>query len=104
MARRSSLPGEGLLRCASSSCPNRRKSDMQVEGKSVVVTGGGNGIGRALALRFASLGVRGVTIGDLDGEWAHQAAAKIEKAGVPALGMACDVGDQAAVETLVDTA
>ena len=77
---------------------------MQVEGKSVVVTGGGNGIGRALALRFAELGVRGVTIGDLDGEWAHQAAAKVEEAGVPALGVACDVGDQAAVETLVDAA
>lgn len=77
---------------------------MQVEGKSVVVTGGGNGIGRALALRFAQLGVRGVTIADLDGAWAQQAAARVEQAGVPALGVACDVGDEAAIGALVDAA
>lgn len=77
---------------------------MQIAGKSVVVTGGGNGIGRALALRFAELGVRGVTIADLDEGWAHQAAAKIRRTGVPALGVACDVGDQQAVESLVDAA
>src|SRR5689334_16911836 len=77
---------------------------MQVEGTSVVVTGGGNGIGRALALRFAELGVRGVTIADLNGEWARQAAAKIEQAGVPAVGVACDVGDETAIESLVDAA
>jgi NAD(P)-dependent dehydrogenase (short-subunit alcohol dehydrogenase family) len=77
---------------------------VNVEGKSVVVTGGGNGIGRALALRFAQLGVRGVTIADLDAAWALQAAARVEQAGVPALGVACDVGDEAAIEALVDAA
>jgi NAD(P)-dependent dehydrogenase (short-subunit alcohol dehydrogenase family) len=77
---------------------------VDVKGKSVVVTGGGNGIGRALALRFGELGVRGVTIADLNGEWARQAAAKVEQAGVPAVGVACDVGDPVAIDALVDAA
>ena len=77
---------------------------MLIEGKSVVITGGGNGIGRALALRFAELGVRAVTVADLDGDWAGRAAAKIEQSGVPALGVACDVGDPTAIETMVDAA
>jgi len=77
---------------------------MELRGRSVVVTGGGNGIGRALALRFAELGARGVTIADLNEEWAVRAAAQVEQAGVPALAVAGDVGDPAAVDRLVDAA
>lgn len=77
---------------------------MQLHGRSVVVTGGGNGIGRALALRFAALGARGVTIADIDERWAQQAAIRVEEAGTSAIGIACDVGDPAAIDRLVDAA
>jgi NAD(P)-dependent dehydrogenase (short-subunit alcohol dehydrogenase family) len=77
---------------------------VQLQGKSVVVTGGGNGIGRSLALRFAQFGVRGVTIADLNEDWAKLTARRLQEAGVPALGVSCDVGDVDAIEALVDAA
>jgi NAD(P)-dependent dehydrogenase (short-subunit alcohol dehydrogenase family) len=77
---------------------------VQIQGKSVVVTGGGNGIGRALALRFAALGARGVTVADLNADWARQTAAHIEELGVAALGLSADVGDPDQIDALVDAA
>jgi NAD(P)-dependent dehydrogenase (short-subunit alcohol dehydrogenase family) len=77
---------------------------VEIAGRSVVVTGGGNGIGRALALRFAARGARAVTIADIDLDWARQAAGRVEELGVPALAVACDVGDPAAIDELVDAA
>jgi NAD(P)-dependent dehydrogenase (short-subunit alcohol dehydrogenase family) len=77
---------------------------MDLEGTSVVVTGGGNGIGLALAERFAAAGVRGIVIADINSDWATAAAARIADRGVPAIGVACDVGDPAAIDRLADTA
>jgi uncharacterized protein YciU (UPF0263 family) len=72
---------------------------MKVAGKTVVVTGGASGIGRALAERFAAEGARGVVVADIDAEWAHKAAT-----GIGGLGVGCDVGDPDAIESLVRTA
>src|SRR4051794_23051281 len=47
---------------------------MEVAGKHIVVTGGGNGIGRALCRRFAGDGARAVVVADLDGDGAKAVA------------------------------
>ncbi|MDH2427293.1 SDR family NAD(P)-dependent oxidoreductase [Sphaerisporangium sp. TRM90804] len=59
---------------------------MELEGKHVVVTGGGGGIGRALAVRFARQAASVVVV-DRDGEAAREAAA--EAGG---LAITADVG------------
>lgn len=51
-----------------------RSMDLELKGKSVVVTGGASNIGRAISLAFVAEGAH-VTIGDLDVEQANKVAA-----------------------------
>jgi NAD(P)-dependent dehydrogenase (short-subunit alcohol dehydrogenase family) len=50
---------------------------MNIRNKVVIVTGGGNGIGRALCRRFAADGARGVVVADLDAKAAANVAEEI---------------------------
>jgi NAD(P)-dependent dehydrogenase (short-subunit alcohol dehydrogenase family) len=68
---------------------------MELDGKHVVVTGAGSGIGRACAVRFAAEGAR-VVVSDLDGERARAVAAEIGAVAIPA-----DVGREAEILALV---
>jgi NAD(P)-dependent dehydrogenase (short-subunit alcohol dehydrogenase family) len=70
-------------------------------GKAAVVTGGGSGIGRALALAFAAEGMK-VVIADRESDRATEVAAEVVAAGGTALAQSCDVADQSAVETMRD--
>jgi NAD(P)-dependent dehydrogenase (short-subunit alcohol dehydrogenase family) len=72
---------------------------MKVQDKSVVVTGGAQGIGRALVEKFAAAGARGIVVADLNGEWANKVAER-----VGGIGVVCDVGDPEAIAALVKTA
>ncbi|MGD0362878.1 MAG: SDR family oxidoreductase [Bryobacteraceae bacterium] len=59
--------------------------------RSIVVTGGGAGIGRAVAMQCAARGDRVVVL-DIDGPAAREAAAAARAAGAEAaLGLECDV-------------
>ncbi|HEX7436684.1 MAG TPA: SDR family oxidoreductase [Caldimonas sp.] len=64
-------------------------------GRTVVITGAAGGLGSALARRFGAAGAKVVAL-DLDGARAEALAADLRAQGVEALGLACDVGDEAA--------
>lgn len=70
------------------------------EGRSVLVTGGGSGIGLATAAAFAAEGAR-VTISDLDEERGRKAVADIEAFGGIAQFVAGDATRESDVEMLV---
>lgn len=71
---------------------------MDLNNRVAVITGGAQGIGLALARRFAAEGAR-VVVADLDAERAAAAAAEFD-----GLGLRCDVTSQAQVQALVDAA
>jgi NAD(P)-dependent dehydrogenase (short-subunit alcohol dehydrogenase family) len=68
---------------------------MQFDGKSLVITGAGSGIGAAIARAAAAKGAK-VCVSDLDGDKARAVAEE-----VGGLGLACDVRDEAAIQELV---
>ncbi len=69
-------------------------------GKWALITGGGNGIGRAIAARLAQAGA-GVIVADLRIADAEEAAEEIAaETGGDAVGLGVDVADPASVEAL----
>ncbi len=73
----------------------------KLTGKNAVVTGGGSGIGRAIAQTFARQGAH-VIILDADAEAGSRTAAEIQSAGGSAAAHACDVTSQEAVKALFE--
>jgi len=71
------------------------------EGKTILVTGGGSGIGEAVALQLGAEGAN-VAVADINKDAAEHVVAKIKAAGGNAAATACDVGDAAAVKAVVD--
>src|SRR5690348_7984820 len=77
---------------------------VSLRGRRAVVTGGGRGLGRAIALRLAEAGAD-LLIGDIDEELAVTAAKQLaERHGVRATGTAMDVTDAASVAAAADLA
>ena len=71
-------------------------------GKSAVVTGAGNGIGRAISLAFAEAGAAVACI-DLDVQAVEATAAVAANNGCQALPVYCDVSNEAEVEAAAKT-
>lgn len=71
---------------------------MKLKDKVAVITGGGNGIGAAMARRFARDGARALVLADLDGDAARRVAGEI---GPVATGVQVDVSREDQVAALV---
>lgn len=70
-------------------------------GRVALITGGGSGIGRACAIRFAREGAT-VCVADLNLEGAAETAHTVEAAGGSALAVQTDTTDEAATNAMVD--
>lgn len=78
---------------------------MNVKGKVVVVTGGAQGIGRALCLKFAHEGARAVVVADIDQRGAEEVITHLEAArGVEGMSVWCNVGLESDIQELVRAA
>jgi len=74
---------------------------MRFEGKAVLVTGGGRGIGQAMALGFAREGAS-VAVNAAHLSSAEETVAQIRQAGGKAFAIEADVADEAQVNAMVD--
>lgn len=72
---------------------------MELQGRVAVVTGGANGIGRALCRRLAEAGVRGIVVADIDGDGAQRVAEEVS-----GIAVRCDVAWEEDVRSLVTRA
>ncbi len=81
--------------------------DQRIEGRfsgtRAVVTGGAQGIGRAVVGRLAAEGA-GVVVADVDLDRARAAAEEIRSSGHAADAVLVDLGDVASIERMVDEA
>ena len=73
----------------------------RLEGKVAIVTGGGSGIGKAIALAFAKEGAD-VIIPDINFDAAKKTAKEVEDLGCKALPLKTDVSQRVEVEFMVD--
>lgn len=71
-----------------------------LEGKAVVVTGGGRGLGRAAALHAAACGAA-VVVNDIDGQPAAEVVSLIESSGGRAVASVGSVADPAQADAAV---
>lgn len=74
--------------------------EARLSGKIALITGAAQGIGRAIALRFAKEGAK-VSVVDLNLEGAKKVSKEIEELGGKAIAVQCNVGDEKSVSKTI---
>lgn len=95
------IQGETILAgLTSSQAEPKKRRIMRLESQVAIVTGGGRGIGRAIAKTFAQEGAA-VIIAELDAERGAATAQEIERSGGKARFIQTQVADRSSVEAMV---
>jgi 3-oxoacyl-[acyl-carrier protein] reductase len=74
---------------------------MKLKDKVAIITGAGQGLGRAYALRFVAEGAK-VAIAEINDANAEQVAKEIEAAGGEAIALHTDVSDETSTQEMAD--
>lgn len=77
-----------------------KADESKLSGKTGLITGAGSGIGRAMALLFASEGAD-IAVGDIDLAAAERTVEEIEKVGGRSIAIKADVSDVSDVDMMV---
>ena len=74
---------------------------MDFEGKVVLVTGAGRGIGKSAAMKFADGGAN-IAVADIDPQTSKDTAEEISAMGVRAIAISLDIGEVSQIESMVN--
>jgi len=74
---------------------------MRLTDEIAIITGGGQGIGEAIARRFANEGAK-IVIAEINGETGEKVASSIKEEGGKAISIPTDVSDSKAVDLMVE--
>jgi NAD(P)-dependent dehydrogenase (short-subunit alcohol dehydrogenase family) len=76
---------------------------LRLDGKRLLVTGGAQGMGRAIAVQAAIEGAEHVVVADINIDGAEKTVAEVGAAGGRATAVAVDLRDSAQIERMIET-